>query len=128
MRKRLPYTPVLNSNAVSNIQKLITSHLCETNCLVVQHLFEPRTEPALGLFCCLESLLVEFVDGGVDLLAGAGKLLLGLDLGLLILLASLDTVLVKLLLGLLCLGLCLVGLRAVSNANELNVSWRRTYC
>ena len=79
-------------------------------CLLVQHLSEPRTEPALGLFCCLDGLLVESVNGRVDLLAGAGKLLLGLGLCLLVLLPGLDTVLVKLLLGLVCLGLGLVGL------------------
>jgi hypothetical protein len=87
--------------------------------LIVQHLFEPRAEPALGLFCCLESLLVELVDSGVDLLAGVVELPLGLDLCLLVLLAGLNAVLVELLLGLLCFGLCLVGLLRVSNGKSL---------
>jgi hypothetical protein len=128
MRKRLPYTPVLNSNAVSNIQKLITSHLCEVICHMDQHLFEPRTKPALGLFCCLESLLVELVDSGINLLAGAGELLLGLDLCLLVLLAGLDAVLVELLLGFLCLGPCLVGLRRVSYGRWAQYFVQHTYC
>lgn len=83
-------------------------------CFLTQLLSEPRTKPALGLFCCLEGLLVEGVNGRVDLLASAGELPLGLGLCLLVLLPCLDAVLVKLLLGLVCLGLGLVGLWIVS--------------
>jgi hypothetical protein len=101
---RFPCTPVLNSNAKSQLRSLTTT-LC-----TCQHSFEPRTEPALGFLCALEHLLVELVYGRVDFSAGAVELALCLGLCLLVLLPGLDAVLVELLLGLLCLMLCLVRL------------------
>jgi hypothetical protein len=95
---------------------------------MVQGLFEPRTEPALGFPCALDDVLVELVHGLVDLLARAVELLLGLALGLLVLLPGLDAVLVELLLSLLCLGAGLVGLAGSAMVSASYEFWRRTYC
>jgi hypothetical protein len=92
---------------------------------MVERLFEPRTEPALGFPCALDDVLVELVHGMVDFLTGAVELLLGLALGLLVLLPGLDAVLVELLLSLLCLGAGLVGL--VRSAIAQRVIFYKTY-
>jgi hypothetical protein len=92
---------------------------------VAQHLFEPRTEPAFGFPCALDDVLVELVYSRVDILAGAVELPLGLNLCILVLLPGLCAVLIKLLLGFLCLSLGLVGL--VSLTIEWNMGTVKTY-
>jgi hypothetical protein len=88
---------------------------------IVQRLFEPRTEPALGFLCALDDFLVELVHGRIDLLAGAVELPLGLTLSLFVLLPSLYAVLVKLLLGPLCLSAGLVGLWKLAMNRDLEI-------
>jgi hypothetical protein len=93
-----------------------------------QHSPEPRTKPALGLFCALEHLLVELVNGRVDLSACAVQLALSLCLCLLVLLPGFDAVLVELLLRLLCLSPCLVGLAMLAMRFSSYTLHRHTYC
>jgi hypothetical protein len=90
-------------------------------------LFEPRTEPALGFPCALDDVLVELVYSRVDVLAGAVELPLGLKLCILILLSGLYAVLVKLLLGFLCLSLGLVGLDLLAMGWKVGIV-KLTYC
>jgi hypothetical protein len=99
---------------------VISLQLRKSCILPAPHLFEPRTEPALGFLCALNDLLVEFVYSSVDLLAGAVELPLSLELGLLVLLPRLDAVLVELLFGSLRLGFGLVRLPSV---NKVHCLW-----
>jgi hypothetical protein len=107
---RLPNTPVLNSRCDFQAKTRLPLSRSSSSARRVHCSLEPRTEPALGFFCALKNLLVKLVYSSVDLLASAVELPLGLDLGLLVLLPRLYTILVELLFGSLRLGLGLVCL------------------
>lgn len=81
------------------------------------HLFPAKqaTKPALRLPCALERLLIKRINSAIDLLAGTSKLLLGLCLCSLVLLARLAAELVELLFGFLRLVLYVFALGNVSN-------------